>query len=148
MRRLKPLPAWIHLAVVGSAFLFVLGAISNGFFGKAGEYLWKQAEAKLPAIPQATQMQASLPATPQGPASQVRQGAMIRMSGNSGLENVTLDINGARNIGVLNEGVDGAHFKGLIVKGAKEVGIENKNSRNLAFEDVTVDMTQPHASRK
>jgi hypothetical protein len=124
----------IALAVIGAIGLYVVAPFASSFSSKAGEEAFKRV-ASPAASPSAPASASSAPA-----AASTR--AVIRMSDYSGIENMTIDV-GHNSIGIINDGITGAHFKDLRVKDARDVGILNKDSRDLSFERTEVDMSPP-----
>jgi hypothetical protein len=152
-----------RLAVsIGALLLATSVPIYNGFSGKVGEYLFKYSEGHLPvtSVPASpSPATSSVGAIASGPGpkqidsppdiASVHQSALqkpfLTMNSNTGISNMTILLGKNGKVGILNDGVDGAKFNDLAVKNAQTAGIVNRNSSNLEFNRVDVEMAPESA---
>jgi hypothetical protein len=112
----------------------MLTAFSNSLGSKAGEYTFKQAEAYLPAAPAPAAPPPTTSVAPAQPAPAIQMGSKSR------LEGLTIDLGANAQVGILNDGVTGTSFKDVAIKNVGTAGVVNRDSRDLSFERVEIEM--------
>lgn len=145
LSKIKRVPGWAYLCAICVSLYGTGAGMTHGYFDKLGDYLFKQTEARLlPAVPEKPSSAVqNAQAVPSRSPDQGSPRAFIKMSDHSGLEGLSIVLNGKTQIGVLNDGIEGASFKDVRVVGARNAGFANIDSKNLTFDGVEVNMGPP-----